>query len=229
MSDFMEVVVIDHYDSFTENLVDDAALAQSSDGSNYLEGKPEVVRYDETSVEDILNKGYDAIVISPGPGNPENKEEIHPTDEILREVSPDVPTLGVCLGMEALVTAYGGSVKKAPEPIHGKAYEIHHDGEKVYQGLDNPFQGGRYHSLIAEDIPDCLEETAHTEQDREKLVMGVRHEDHPIYGVQFHPESVLTGGASAGNDRYGPEMMANFLDVARDYNQNTNKEKGGGV
>lgn len=230
MPDPLDVLVIDHYDSFTHNLVDDSVLAERPQGGNYLEEKPDVFYFDQTSVEEILDEGYEAIIVSPGPGNPENKEDISPTDDILREVSPDVPTLGVCLGMEAMATAYNGSVSKAPEPIHGKAYEVKHDGEGVFEGLEDPLRGGRYHSLVVEDIPECLEQTASTQQRGEEIVMGLRHEQHPIYGVQFHPESVLTGGGQeAGNRRYGPEIMSNFLEIAEQYHQNTNKENTGDI
>jgi anthranilate synthase component 2 len=128
--------------------------------------------------------------------------------DVLTELSPEVPTLGVCLGLEAAVYAYGGEVGRAPEPVHGKAFEIDHDGEGVFAGLDQGFQGGRYHSLVATAVPDCFEVTATCERDGESLVMGVRHRDHPIECVQFHPESVLTA--------VGHDVVENFLAWADD-------------
>jgi len=126
---------------------------------------------------------------------------------VLTEISPDVPTLGVCLGLEAAVYAYGGAVGRAPEPIHGKAFAIDHDGEGVYAGLDQGFQGGRYHSLIATEVPDCFEVTATTDAETDdgtvELVMGIRHREYPIECVQFHPESVLTA--------VGHDVIGNFL------------------
>ncbi|MFB6158433.1 MAG: gamma-glutamyl-gamma-aminobutyrate hydrolase family protein [Candidatus Nanohalobium sp.] len=211
----MDVLVVDHYDSFTHNLVDDIATA-----GDYVNGKPDVEYHDQISVEEILEEGYDAIVLSPGPGHPANEEDIGETNEILREVSPEIPTLGVCLGMEAAVHAYGGEIGQAPEPVHGKAFEIDHDGEGVYEDLQNPLRGGRYHSLVAVELPEELVKTASTQQDGEEIVMGVRHEDYPIEGVQFHPESLLTGGSGEdGNQRYGPDMIANFLEKAQKHNQ----------
>lgn len=219
--DHMDVLVVDHYDSFTYNLVDDIAMAETSEGEAYVDGKPEVEFHDEVTADEILEQGYDALVISPGPGHPANEEDIGETNRILREVSPEIPTLGVCLGMEAAVHAYGGEIGKAPEPIHGKAYEIDHDGEGVFQDLQNPLKGGRYHSLAALELPECIKQTAETEQQGEEIVMGIRHEEHPIEGVQFHPESILTGGEGEnGNQRYGPKMISNFLKDAQKYNQN---------
>jgi anthranilate synthase component 2 len=122
-------------------------------------------------------------------------------------VSPEVPTLGVCLGLEAAVYAYGGSVGRAPEPIHGKAFPIDHDGKGVFAGLDQGFRGGRYHSLVAAEVPDPFEVTATTEtDDGTELVMGIRHREHPIEAVQFHPESVLTA--------VGHDVIRNFLNGA---------------
>jgi len=225
---YMDVLVVDHYDSFTYNLVDDIAMAQTPDGDNYLDGKPDVKFHDKIELDDVLEEDYDAIILSPGPGHPANEEDIGETNNLLREVSTDIPTLGVCLGMEAAVHAYGGEIGQGPDPIHGKAYEMDHDGEGVFQGLENPHKGGRYHSLVAVELPECLEKTATTEQEEEEIVMGIRHEENPIEGVQFHPESILTGGQGEnGNQRYGPKMISNFLQDAQAYNQNTNKGIGG--
>ena len=125
------------------------------------------------------------------------------TLDVFREVSPEVPTLGVCLGLEAAVYAYGGSVGRAPEPVHGKAFPVDHDERGVYSGVEQGFRAGRYHSLVATEVPDCFEVTATTDHGDEKLVMGVRHREHPIECVQFHPESVLTA--------VGHDVIRNFV------------------
>ena len=192
-----DVLFVDNFDSFTYNLVEYV--------SEHAE--TEVVR-NTASLQDIRGADPDAIIISPGPGHPENDRDVGVTTDVLTGVSPEVPTLGVCLGLEAAVYAYGGTVGRAPEPIHGKAFAIEHDGEGVYEGLDQGFQGGRYHSLVATEVPDCFEVTATTEAETEdgtvELVMGIRHREHPIEAVQFHPESVLTA--------VGHDVIRNFVD-----------------
>jgi len=188
------VLFIDNFDSFTYNLVEYV--------SQHDDTEVEVLR-NTASLEEVRAVDPDAIIISPGPGHPKNDRDVGVTLEVLREVSPEVPTLGVCLGLEAAVYEYGGSVGRAPEPIHGKAFPVDHDGAGVYAGLEDGFQGGRYHSLVALEVPTCFEVTATTDHDGEELVMGVRHREHPIECVQFHPESVLT---AAGHD-----VIANFL------------------
>ncbi len=189
------VLFVDNFDSFTYNLVEYV--------SEHAE--TEVVR-NTASIADVRAHDPDAIVISPGPGHPANERDVGVTNEVLREVSPDVPTLGVCLGLEAAAYVYGGTVGRAPEPVHGKAFAIDHDGEGVFADLDQGFQGGRYHSLVATEVPDCFDVTATCENEGAELVMGIRHRDHPIECVQFHPESVLT---AAGHD-----VVRNFLDSA---------------
>ena len=193
-----EVLFVDNFDSFTYNLVEYV--------SEHAE--TEVVRNNAT-LEEIRAIDPDAIIISPGPGHPKNERDVGVTMDVLTELSPDVPTLGVCLGLEAAVYAYGGEVGRAPEPIHGKAFPVDHDGQGVFAGLDQGFQGGRYHSLIATEVPDSFEVTATTEAETEDgdtvdLVMGIRHREHPIEAVQFHPESVLTA--------VGHDVIRNFLD-----------------
>ncbi len=188
------VLFVDNFDSFTYNLVEYVSEHAAT----------EVVRNTAT-LSDIRAADPDAIVISPGPGHPATDRDVGVTTDVLTEVSPDVPTLGVCLGLEAAVYAYGGAVGQAPEPIHGKAVPIEHDGDGVYRGIEQGFQGGRYHSLIATDVPDCFEITATTDVDGTELVMGVRHREHPIECVQFHPESVLTA--------VGHDVIRNFLDL----------------
>ncbi|WP_302082877.1 anthranilate synthase component II [Salinibaculum rarum] len=191
-TDQPRVLFIDNFDSFTYNLVEYV--------SEHAETK--VVR-NTASMEDVLAFDPDAIIISPGPGHPKNERDVGVTLDVLREVSPEVPTLGVCLGLEAAVYAYGGTVGRAPEPIHGKAFPMDHDGKGVYEGLDQGFQGGRYHSLVATEVPEEFEVTATTEVDGEELVMGIRHREYPIEAVQFHPESVLTA--------VGHDVIRNFL------------------
>ena len=192
----MRVLFVDNFDSFTYNLVE--YVSEHAD--------TEVVR-NTASLSDVEAFDPDAVVLSPGPGHPKNDRDVGVTIPVLREVSPDVPTLGVCLGLESAVYAYGGSVGRAPAPIHGKASSIDHDGEGVFRGLEQGFQGGRYHSLIAESVPEAFtvsattrEPTADGETD---LVMGVRHREYPIEAVQFHPESVLTA--------VGHDIIRNFL------------------
>ncbi len=192
------VLFVDNFDSFTYNLVEYV----SEQGAD-----TEVLR-NTASLSDVRDVEPDAIVISPGPGHPKNARDVGVTTEVLREVSPDVPTLGVCLGLEAAVYAYGGSVGRAPEPIHGKAFPVDHDGRGVCSGLEQGFRAGRYHSLIATEIPDCFEVTATTDHDGEDLVMGIRHREYPIECVQFHPESVLTG--------VGHDVIENFLHQSED-------------
>ena len=186
------VLFVDNFDSFTYNLVE--YVSEHADC--------EVVT-NTASLAAIRAVEPDALVLSPGPGHPENERDVGVTIDVLRELSPTVPTLGVCLGLEAAVYAYGGSVDRAPEPIHGKAYPITHDGRGVFDGLDQGFLAGRYHSLVATDVPDCFDVTATTDHDGTELVMGIRHREYPIECVQFHPESVLTA--------VGHDVIANFV------------------
>jgi len=196
--DRRRVLFIDNFDSFTYNLVEYV--------SEHAE--TEVIR-NTASLADVRAIDPDAIVISPGPGHPKNDRDVGVTMDVLREVSPDTPTLGVCLGLEAAVYAYGGTVGRAPDPIHGKAFPIDHDGEGVFAGLEQGLQGGRYHSLVATEVPDEFEISATTttdgssDSDGTELVMGVRHREYPIEAVQFHPESVLTA--------VGHDVIRNFL------------------
>ena len=188
------VAVIDNFDSFTYNLVDYLSVHADT----------EVYRND-VDIATIEAADPDAIVISPGPGHPANERDVGVTIEVLTSTSQRVPTLGVCLGLEAAIYAYGGTVDRAPAPVHGKASTIDHDGTGLFDGLDDGFRAGRYHSLAAVDVPDCFEVTATADHDGTALVMGIRHHDYPIMGVQFHPESVLT---PAGHD-----LIRNFLDL----------------
>ena len=188
------VVFIDNFESFTYNLVE---YVSQHEGTTV-----EVFR-NTVDLETVRGADPDAIVISPGPGHPKHDRDVGVTMDVLRELSPEIPTLGICLGLEAAVYEYGGTVDRAPEPIHGKAFPIDHDGSGVYRGLEQGFQGGRYHSLVALDVPDCFDVTATTDHEGVELVMGVRHREHPIECVQFHPESVLTA--------VGHDVVGNFL------------------
>ncbi|MFB6146449.1 MAG: anthranilate synthase component II [Halobacteriaceae archaeon] len=190
------VLFVDNFDSFTYNLVEYTSELLDDAGAI------EVVRNTAT-LDDIRAYDPDAIVVSPGPGHPENDRDVGVTNELFRTVSQTVPTLGVCLGLEAAVYAYGGEIDHAPDPIHGKAFAVQHDGRGVFAGLPQGFRAGRYHSLIAATVPDAFAVTATTDHDGTDLVMGVRHAEYPIYGVQFHPESVLTA--------VGHDVIENFL------------------
>jgi len=189
----MRVLVIDNYDSFTYNLVQ--YLGE-------LGAEVEVVRNDAAKVEDLLKGSYERVVVSPGPCTP---DEAGISVEAIREFATrGVPVLGVCLGHQSMVQAFGGAVIQG-DPIHGKEAAIEHDGKAIYEGLPSPLTVGRYHSLIAgAPLPEQLDATA-TYGD---IVMGVRHRELPAEGVQFHPESVLTP--------QGKRMIANFLGVALD-------------
>ena len=189
-----DVLFVDNFDSFTYNLVE------------YVSEHAEtaVVR-NTVSLAEIRAYDPDAIVVSPGPGHPENERDVGVSNDVFRDVGPEIPTFGVCLGLESAVHAYGGTIGRAPEPIHGKAFAIEHDGDGVFRGLDQGFQGGRYHSLIATDVPECFEVTATTSVEEHELVMGIRHREYPIECVQFHPESVLTA--------VGHDVIRNFVDL----------------
>jgi len=185
------VLVIDNYDSFTYNLVQ--YLGE-------LGADLRVVRNDETTLEAIAAMAPERIVISPGPGRP---EDAGLSIDIIRRFGPTTPLLGVCLGHQAIGAAFGGTVGRAPTLMHGKTSMVSHDGRGVFAGLDGPFEAGRYHSLVVQPpVPDVLEVSAQT---ADGVVMGLRHREHPIHGVQFHPESVLTGA--------GKTILRNFLDL----------------
>lgn len=188
----VKILFIDNFDSFTYNLVDYVSAHSETE-----------VLLNTTTLEEIYKVGPDAIVISPGPGHPKNPRDVGITLEVLRQVSPKIPTFGVCLGLEAAVYAYGGEIGRAPSPIHGQSSKISHDGEGVFEGIDQNFEGARYHSLVATDVPECFKVTATTMQDGEKMVMGIRHVEFPIECVQFHPESILT--------KVGKKIILNFV------------------
>jgi anthranilate synthase/aminodeoxychorismate synthase-like glutamine amidotransferase len=187
------VLVIDNYDSFTYNLVQ--YLGE-------LGAKVIVRRNDESSIEQLRALSHERVVISPGPGRP---EQAGVSLEVIKAFGPRMPVLGVCLGHQAIGLAFGGDVVRAPAPIHGKTSTVEHNSTGVFAGLAASFQAGRYHSLVVEEktLPADLEVTARTKEDG--LVMGLRHKTWPIHGVQFHPESVLTNE--------GRRILRNFLEM----------------
>lgn len=190
-----DVVVVDHHDSYTWNLVH---LIASVTGL-----LPEVVQHDEVTAEQVLAHEY--VVLSPGPGSPSDSHDFSVGRGVL--LAGTVPVLGVCLGMQGLVTTYGGRVVQDPHSLaHGEVAHIAHDGRGVFAGLPQGFAAVRYHSLAALELPECLVATAScpgAQDQAPKVVMGVRHESLPLEGVQFHPESILS--------EHGAEMIANFL------------------
>ena len=190
------ILVIDNYDSFTYNLVQ--YLGE-------LGAEMVVRRNDEVTIEEIeAHYRPDKILISPGPGTP---SEAGITIDLIKKFAGRTPILGVCLGHQAIGQVFGGRVIRAPVPVHGKPSEIYHDGKTIFEGVKNRFQAGRYHSLIVEreTLPDCLEISATTP---DNLIMGLRHREMKIEGVQFHPESILT--------TEGKLLLANFLKMGRE-------------
>ena len=188
------VLVIDNYDSFTYNLVQ--YLGE-------LGADPVVRRNDAVSVTDVQDLAPDRIVISPGPGRP---DDAGITLDVIRTCGPTIPVLGVCLGHQAIGQAFGGEVVSAPVLLHGKSSMVEHDGRGVFTGLTRQIEAGRYHSLAvaAEPWPKVLEVAARAVDDG--TIMGLRHREYPVHGVQFHPESVLTAD--------GQQILRNFLELS---------------
>jgi len=185
------ILLIDNYDSFTFNLAQ--YLGE-------LGASPVVRRNDKITVEEIEEMHPDRIVISPGPGRP---EDAGVSVDVIRRFGPRLPLLGVCLGHQGIGVAFGGAVVRATQVMHGKVSSVRHDGRGVFRGVSQPFNAGRYHSLVvAEPVPDVLEVAARTE---DGTIMAVRHREFPVHGVQFHPESVLTGE--------GRQVLRNFLEL----------------
>lgn len=186
------LLVIDNYDSFTYNLVQ---------YFGELGADPQVKRNDAITPDEVKKMKPQKIVISPGPGRP---EEAGISMELIRKFGGKIPILGVCLGHQCMGEVYGGKVVRAGRLMHGKTSPIQHDGKGVFQGLPNPFEATRYHSLIVEknSVPSCLEVCAET---AEGEIMGLRHREYPVHGVQFHPESILS--------KEGKDLLANFLKI----------------
>lgn len=194
------ILLIDNYDSFTFNLVQYLGSLGIS---------PLVWRNDQFALEDIASYQPDGIVISPGPCTP---TEAGHSVEVIRRYGPSIPTLGVCLGHQSIGEAYGAKVVRAKRIMHGKVSQISHDGSGIFQGLAPQLAATRYHSLVVIDPPDCLQVNAWLEErpegdqePAEKVIMGLAHRDYPVWGVQFHPESILTES--------GLQLLQNFIDV----------------
>lgn len=189
----MRVLLIDNYDSFTFNLVHELGIAGAS---------VEVVRNDKIRVEDIASDKPQAIVISPGPSTP---NEAGISLEIVERLSDRVPIMGVCLGHQTIGQAFGGTVVRAPKPVHGKTSRIDHEGRGLFRGLNGPFEATRYHSLVVErtTLPGELEITA----EAYGLIMGLSHRTRPVHGVQFHPESIAS--------QNGQRIIMTFLELAK--------------
>ncbi len=188
------ILMIDNYDSFTYNLV------------HYLGELGErvlVFRNDKITLEEVAKLNPDMVVVSPGPCTP---KEAGISVDVIKEFAGRIPILGVCLGHQSIGYAFGGNIVKAKRLLHGKTSQIYHDGKGIYQGVPNPFEATRYHSLLIEreSLPDKLEVTAWTDEEE---IMGVRHKGHLIEGVQFHPESILT--------KHGKDLLNNFVRIAR--------------
>ncbi|MGI9240206.1 MAG: anthranilate synthase component II [Verrucomicrobiales bacterium] len=188
------LLVIDNYDSFTYNLVQ---------YFGELGAELQVHRNDAISLDEIEALAPEKICISPGPCTP---KEAGISSDVVRRFGESIPTLGVCLGHQCIGDVFGGEVVRAEKLMHGKTSLVKHDGRGIFSGLENPFEATRYHSLIVrrDSVPDCLEITAEA-QTEEREIMGVRHKQFPIHGVQFHPESILTGE--------GKKLLKNFLDL----------------
>ncbi|MDA8025232.1 MAG: aminodeoxychorismate/anthranilate synthase component II [Actinomycetota bacterium] len=188
------ILMVDNFDSFVFNLVQ---------YFRELEIDVDVVRNNRVDRSNIDSGDYDAIVISPGPGNPSEAGE---TKQIITDYAPKLPILGVCLGHQAIGEVYGASVIRAPKPMHGKTSQITHNGEGLFKGVPNPMIATRYHSLIVDEatIPSELEITARSE---DELVMGMKHREYDLYGVQFHPESIYTTDGKA--------LVRNFIEITK--------------
>ena len=191
----MKVLIIDNYDSFVYNLVQYVGE---------LGGSPIVYRNDQITLREAERINPERIIISPGPGTPTDERYFGVCSEILRKLSRKIPTLGVCLGHQGIISTYQGIIVRAKRLMHGKTSLIRHDGLRIFKGIENPFEATRYHSLVGDigSIPACLKVTAKALDDGE--IMGVRHVSYPIEGVQFHPESIMTSP--------GKRLVKNFLD-----------------
>jgi anthranilate synthase component 2 len=197
------LLLIDNYDSFTYNLVH--FLGE-------LGAKVKVVRNDKITADEALAMKPDAIVLSPGPCDPDKAGICL---ELVEKAAGEVPIMGVCLGHQTIGQIYGGDVVRAPTLMHGKMSTVHHDGKGVFKGLNKDFEATRYHSLVVDPatLPDSLEVTARTD---DGIIMGLQHKTHPVHGVQFHPESIAS--------EHGHALLKNFLDMAAEFNAARTKE-----
>lgn len=185
------MILIDNYDSFTYNIV------------QYLEElgvKPKIYENDKITVEELQNIDFNSIIISPGAGNPDTAGI---SMDIIKEFHKTKKIFGICLGHQCIAQFFGGKVIKSKEPVHGKTSEIYFDEScKLFKGINQGFNATRYHSLVVKDLPECLKLTAQT---KDNIIMGIEHKELPIYGVQFHPEAILT--------EYGHEILENFIKI----------------
>jgi len=191
----MKVLIIDNFDSFIYNLAQYAGK---------LGAQPLVYRNNEITLKGVVRLNPDRIIISPGPGTPKDPKYFGISADIIRQVSIEIPTLGVCLGHQGIAWAFGGTIVPAKILMHGKTSLIEHEPDGIFEDVVNPLQATRYHSLVCEkkSLPECLEITAESLDDKE--IMGLKHREYPIYGIQFHPESILTPD--------GMKIMKNFLE-----------------
>ncbi|AWB22938.1 aminodeoxychorismate/anthranilate synthase component II [Methylobacterium currus] len=201
-----DILVIDNYDSFTWNLVHLIGP---------LAGAVEVVRNDAITVEEIRRRAPDALVLSPGPCTP---SEAGICLDVVRELSDEIPMLGVCLGLQAIGQAFGGDVVRAPAPMHGKVSQVQHRASGLFRGINGPFAATRYHSLIV-DRATCPQDLGVTAE-ADGLIMALEHAERPVHGVQFHPESILS--------QHGQTMVRNFLDLASAWNAKARNVKARG-
>ncbi|MDC0712611.1 aminodeoxychorismate/anthranilate synthase component II [Stigmatella sp. ncwal1] len=194
----MRTLILDNYDSFTYNLYQYVGE---------LDERPLVYRNDALTLEQVKALAPGRIIISPGPGSPDNPASFGVCMRVIQELGPVLPVLGVCLGHQGIIAAFGGKVVRAPAPVHGKICSIEHDGSELFRGLPRRIDVMRYHSLVGEPstLPACLEVTAQTLEGN--ILMGVRHRDYPIHGIQFHPESIGT--------QTGKQMIRNFLELSQ--------------
>lgn len=196
----MKILIIDNFDSFTYNLYQLVGEVLNAHAEHF---SVDVVRNDAITIEEIEVEKYDRILISPGPGNPKDKEYFGICEHVLQTVSKIIPTLGVCLGMQGIASSYGGKIVEAVKPMHGKASVITHDGHGIFAKLPQKLEVMRYHSLVVSDLPSCFIMTASVDAGTAREIMGLRHVNYPIEGIQFHPESFATEG--------GKKMIENFL------------------
>ncbi len=191
------MILIDNYDSFTYNIV------------QYLQElgvKPRVFKNDEVTIEELKNIDFNSVIISPGPGNPCDKNSTGVCEDIVKEFYTTKKILGVCLGHQLIASHFGARIVKDPEPYHGKTSKIYIEREsKLFKDIPNGFEATRYHSLKAVDLPHCLIPLAYTD---DKILMALKHRDYEVYGVQFHPEAILT--------QYGHRLFENFLNIVLD-------------
>ena len=198
----MKILVIDNIDSFVYNLVQYVGEL----------GAEPIVFQNNASLDEIekviKSGGIDGIIISPGPRTP---KEAGVSNEVIKKFGKSIPLLGVCLGHQCIGYSFGAGIRRANVLKHGKTSMIKHNEKEIFKGILNPFEATRYHSLVIDNLPDCLEITARSADDNE--VMGIKHKEHPIYGVQFHPESILTGFPKP--EFNGMKMIKNFLDICK--------------